>query len=593
MRFLVGGSQGLFLVNKGNKKKLFTGHIYGVSFSQDHVYCCQRVSNGTNIVCLDRNFKQVYSHNVNGGSVHQAHYDLQTGHLFVTITRQDQLLQFDVEAKREVARHKWATGSEHHMNSVWRSPHNGAMYVYEHNTRGVAKQGDQIGGVLRLDHNYQPIRTWEMANKGHNVMVHNGWIYVVNSFDEFLMRKDVETGTEENLIGTSEYPAYAPRGLAFADDCILMGLTELASRKDRSKTREGLVCIYDREYNKTEEHKIAAGQMYEVRLLDRLDHAHNRIIFDDGKFIPALDAPRNVAKANPHVKPVVDKKPEPKPDESFHLFILAMNDSGSTYLQNCLSHCQNCVSFRHPAKRPHGLEGQGASYWKKKNKGWYPRDIDHGVVKVFSEKAGIFSDPKKFNWKEIKGAWNEMWRQNPHHGQAKPKIFLEKTPSSLFTVDMYEKQFPDARFLIMHRNPYVVCEGIRRTVKHHKKKDYSLARCAEHWIKCSQQQMENIKRLTAEGKAVWFKYEDMVTRTGGVEEKIKRFVPAFTDLDLRKPSMCHSMDGNKGAAKPLTNYNNKQLKQLSEEDFAEINTVLDKYPEVMNFFGYQMRSKAP
>lgn len=282
--------------------------------------------------------------------------------------------------------------------------------------------------------------------------------------------------------------------------------------------------------------------------------------------------------------------PESKGDQ--HLFILGMNDSGTTFLQNVLSHCENCVSFRHKKKRPHGMEGQGVSYWKKKQKGWYPRDIDHGVVKIFSEKADVWiAASNKWNWKEIKASWNEAWRENDHYGKADPKIFLEKTPSSLFSVPMYESNFPGCKFLIMHRNPYVVCEGIRRTVKQHKKRDYTLRRCAEHWVACSRQQMHNIERLCKSGQAIWFKYEDMVTKPGLVQERITKFVPALYDLDIKKPSQCHSLDGNKAQA--LTNYNNKQLKRLTPEEYAEINDVLEQNKDIMEFFGYTIRSKAP
>lgn len=298
-----------------------------------------------------------------------------------------------------------------------------------------------------------------------------------------------------------------------------------------------------------------------------------------------------VSKTVPSSPPVAGK-PGVIAEDDQHLFILGMNDSGTTFLQNALSHCGNCVSFRHPKKRPHGMEGQGVSYWKKKQKGWYPRDIDHQVVKVFSEKAEIWREPSnRWNWKEIKAAWNEAWKQNANWGKATPRVMIEKTPSSLFSVEMYKAHFPDCRFLIIHRNPYVVCEGIRRTVKQHKKRDYSLARCAEHWLACSIQQMENIQRFCTSGEAIWFKYEDMVTKTGHVEQRIKDFVPALHDLDLRKPSQCHSLDGNK--AQPLQNYNNKQLKNLKPEDYAEINAVLDTAPEVLKFFGYQRRTESP
>lgn len=295
--------------------------------------------------------------------------------------------------------------------------------------------------------------------------------------------------------------------------------------------------------------------------------------------------------SEPRSSKIIKPKSLQKNNDNKHVFILGMNDSGTTFVQNALSHCCNCVSFREKKQRPHGMEGQGVSYWKRKQKNWYPRDIDHGVVKVFSEKREIWEDRKHFNWGEIKKTWNEAWRKNEHFNSASPKIFIEKTPSSLFSVPMYEEHFPDCVFLIIQRNPYVVCEGIKRTVKQHKKRDYALARCARHWVACTQQQVENIQRLTTEGRAIYFKYEDMVTKPVKVAKRIMSFVPELHDIDFRKPATCHSIDGNK--PQPIKNYNNVQLKRLTESDYTEINSVLDNHQDLLNFFKYTRRTQAP
>jgi predicted O-methyltransferase YrrM len=327
----------------------------------------------------------------------------------------------------------------------------------------------------------------------------------------------------------------------------------------------------------------------------------NNKLYEELQQITGFDFRKAIAKPCPKsVWFLNDSIPRPKtPLPTFapppvvqnqYLFIVGMNDSGTTFVQNALSHCANCVSFKHPKRRPNGMEGQGVSFWKKKNKGWYPRDIDHGVPKVFSEKVDLWRKAEKWNWKEIKAAWSEAWKQNDHFQNANPKIFLEKTPSSLFSLDAYLQHFPDAKFIFIHRNPYVTCEGIRRTVKKYKKLNYSLTRCAKHWLICAQQQFDNIKRFCPE-RGIFVKYEELVSKPDRATNRIKNFIPAFHDLDLRKPTMCHGMDGNKVQA--VTNYNNRQLKNLTPKDYAEINEVLRGHEELMRFYKYAYRDQAP
>ena len=273
-----------------------------------------------------------------------------------------------------------------------------------------------------------------------------------------------------------------------------------------------------------------------------------------------------------------------------HLFILAMNDSGSTFMQNMLSQCVNCVSFQHK-NRPNGMEGQGVAYWKQKNKNLYPRDVDHAVVKVFSEKKHIWQGPKHFNWDKIKNVWNECWKQNSHFANADPKIFLEKTPYSIFSTKMYIEQFPDAKFVIMHRNPYAVCEGIKRTVKKYRRLDYSYERCAKHWVECTKQQIENINNLVPD-RAIWLLYENLVTKPMEIEKQISNFIPALSDIDFRnKKVTCHSMD--KVAPRPVINYNIRHMKNINEAGFAELNKIFEVNKNLLDFFGYTIRTKAP
>lgn len=278
------------------------------------------------------------------------------------------------------------------------------------------------------------------------------------------------------------------------------------------------------------------------------------------------------------------------PDQ--HLFILGMNDSGTTFLQNSLSECKNCVSFKHKKNRPNGMEGQGVSQsLNKRNGTFYPRDTDNGVTKLFSEKKGVWQSAKKFNWKKIKPAWQIAWEQNAHWKSANPRILLEKTPSAIYSVNIYLEQFPNAKFIIIHRDPYAICEGIKRTVKKYKRKDYDIKRCAKHWGECSMQQMENIKTLCPTGRAMWLWYEDMVAQPDKIAQQIMHFVPGLEDINFNKKVVCHSMD--KPTPRGIQDYNTRHLKNLKPAQFTAINEVLKDYREAMNFFNYPFRNEAP
>ena len=280
MKFIVSGSQGLFLIDNGKKSKLRGGHIYGVSFDANNIFCAQRVK-GTNIVRLNKNFKKISDKVIKGGHVHQCHFDTKTQHLFVTMTCNDELLRYDPFKQEEIARYKWAKSGdhEHHMNSVWRCQFTEEMYVYEHNIYG--KHPKYTGGILRLGEDYKPVEKWEFGDKGHGIALINGWMYIADSNNERIVRKCIHTGEEQMMVETKEYPKHQPRGLAISDDYILVGMTELASRRTRGNLGYGLVIVYDKNFNKLDCHSIATGQIYEVRFIDRPDYAHNGIVFHE------------------------------------------------------------------------------------------------------------------------------------------------------------------------------------------------------------------------------------------------------------------------------------------------------------------------
>ncbi len=268
-----------------------------------------------------------------------------------------------------------------------------------------------------------------------------------------------------------------------------------------------------------------------------------------------------------------------------YLFLLIPNDSGSTWLQNIISLCSNCVSFKP------GLDGKGVVVDTIRDGTVYPIAGDHKATKVFSEKSYLWETPDGWDWEVIKTLWHAAWSENKHYRTASPRVYLEKSPPAVFSSDMYFKQFNNVRFIIMTRNPYAVAEGMRRTMHRALAPDdiagreiYSMERCTKHWIRCAKRQIYNY--ATYKDIAIEITYEELSNDLETVRQKIVQLIPALHDIDLTTKAVAHSLEGTK--ARIFTDFNERHIKNLSTEDIDKINSELEQVPKVLEYFGYAM-----
>ena len=87
-------------------------------------------------------------------------------------------------------------------------------------------------------------------------------------------------------------------------------------------------------------------------------------------------------------------------------------------------------------------------------------------------------------WDKVKEKWFTAW------DLSKP-ILLEKSPSHLVRAGQLQHHFPASFFLVMMRNPYAVCEGIKRRWR----KDLGYAAIARLWLTWAGQQASNRQQL--------------------------------------------------------------------------------------------------
>ena len=257
-----------------------------------------------------------------------------------------------------------------------------------------------------------------------------------------------------------------------------------------------------------------------------------------------------------------------------HLFILCMNNSGSTMLHSYLSKCNRVIQL--PKK--HGLEHITTSFeGHLLAKDYMPTPNDLGVIAVFSKMQHVFEDSDNYNWDKIKEMWTGLWRKSSSWGES-DKVLLEKSPPDLLRADLLNENFPNSNFIVMVRDPYAVIEGMNRRYGH------SLVSGAEHWCRTASRNIYNIRNIE---KITYFTYEQLCDNADFVKSKILSILPELEDINFdQKTSGVHSVDGR--GEKSLVNFNKKQVSRFDDRHFSLINSVLMRNLNILNFFGYKI-----
>lgn len=222
-----------------------------------------------------------------------------------------------------------------------------------------------------------------------------------------------------------------------------------------------------------------------------------------------------------------------------YLFILCPPASGSTLLWRILQTSPHVSAFR--------LEGQA-------------------LAKEYLFTPDRWDPEKKIPWDQVKRKWQAAW------DVSKP-ILLEKSPPHLVRARQIEEHFPDSRFIVMVRNPYAFCEGLRR--RWLKKTD--LGELARNWVRWAGHQSVNRRTLAC---SVFFTYEDLCDRPRETCVRLIRFLPELEALSFENEFKIFER------SQPVENLNERQIARLSAADLREINAVLAEHRPLLAEFGY-------
>ena len=241
----------------------------------------------------------------------------------------------------------------------------------------------------------------------------------------------------------------------------------------------------------------------------------------------------------------------------YWLFLLGVNNSGTTILSRILE--------SHPNIRSLPEEGQLLT-------DALPRPDRLGVVRIWSKRMDIFrwtdeDDPRP------------AWHAKRDWAKSYPKrqgILLEKSPPNTVRSRWLQRNFKPSRFIAIVRDPFAVCEGIRRRT------GCSIETAVLHWCTANECMFADMDYLR---KCFWLRYEDFTARPNEYLQKIQSFLNLSSSFEV---SAVHNVSahGFVGEVKGLRNQNFDSLGRLSSRD---ISIISESAGPLMARLGYEIR----
>jgi len=175
----------------------------------------------------------------------------------------------------------------------------------------------------------------------------------------------------------------------------------------------------------------------------------------------------------------------------------------------------------------------------------------------------------KLPWKTIKEVWDRYWDQD------KP-LLIEKSPPHIIRTTEIMEHFNPVYFLLMVRNPYAHCEGLIRRNKWDAKK------AAEFSVWCLRHQANNANNLK---NVLRLTYEELTGNPASIAQRIQSFIPQIGELKHTQKFSVHSIEGV--AEREISDFNKKNIRNLAINDLKQINAVLKKNSDIMEYWGYE------
>jgi Sulfotransferase family len=249
-----------------------------------------------------------------------------------------------------------------------------------------------------------------------------------------------------------------------------------------------------------------------------------------------------------------------------HLFVLAPNNSGSTFLTKALEQSPGAWALPREGQHVEGFVGPST------------RSTGAGLLWAESaESIAHFADPAVYDWEKTRRAWH--FKATSHQPGA--KVLVVSSPPFLLLAEDLAQHFPDARFILLHRNPWATSEGIiRGTRPDPGESETDLARrAARHVIFALGRQLTN--RQLLRDRATSFSYEEMCAQPTAIGAAIAALVPELGGVELDRRV---AVKGNYDEA--LRDMNADQIARLAPAVRGVLNSEFAAHRDLLLELGY-------
>jgi len=275
---LIGSQRGLWLLRNGQFSRFIESEapFYGITWNEENVF----VSADAELYCLsssgDRKvIKNGLKYNNGQGRIHQI---LCEDHrLFITNTGKNRIDVYDLRTHQYTSvdcNQVIAEADAHHLNSLFLTAES-QIYVCNHN-RGKSF-------IRVFDSQFKELRTFTQVGVcNHNVYIEDGKLITLNSSAGRITFVNLVSGEHSDIeidrsIFADENLRFA-RGLTRTRDRILVAVSRLSD--DRDLRDAGGIIMYNNNFEPLDALRIpVAAQIYEIRVISEVDHAHNRLPF--------------------------------------------------------------------------------------------------------------------------------------------------------------------------------------------------------------------------------------------------------------------------------------------------------------------------
>lgn len=243
-------------------------------------------------------------------------------------------------------------------------------------------------------------------------------------------------------------------------------------------------------------------------------------------------------------------------ERSSWLFIVGVTNSGTTILARLLEQHAEI----------HGLPKEGQFLTRA-----LPRPDDFGDGRLWA------IHPQRYRWTETDDpapARRSMFDWSWHYA-AGPGIHLEKSPPNLLRMRWLQAHFVPARFIVLTRNPYAVCEGIRR-----RRPDCTIEQAAQQWVRAHEimfedlPHIEHVERLT---------YETVCAEPLQALRTLEQFLRLRKPFDDSVVQQAFEFRDDEYSGARLTDFNEQAVNRLEPGEIDRITAIARPMMEQLGY----------